>query len=278
VLNIVFDTGVLYYPAKLRQLALRPDVAIWGSTINVFETVSDALDERTFKQVRAQMKLMLDVSGTRFLPDTDTQFKLALGHPDVIDEPGEWRRVAVILSRAKNFTEASKEINFARAREMREQHTDGWVDELVAQSLRSVNPNLKTAPDWNVRTSANALSDFTAWLDSPTGGKAQLDAWFHRQRWNTKTIAPVVYDAAQAILSAYFQAHRGYLLDIFQFGRKPVPNDALDLDQILPLWREDWMFISADRRLLKCLQLGGMHPRRYRAIQDWDPAEDLSSK
>jgi hypothetical protein len=275
VINIVIDTGVLYEPKKLRQLALRPDVAIWGSTINVFETVSDAVDEQTFKEVRSQMKLMLEVSSTRFLPDTDTQFRLAIGHPDVIDEPEEWRKVAIILSRAQNFAEASLEINFARAREMRKRHTDGWVDQLVDQSLRTVNPDLKSAPDWNVRASATELSNFVTWLESPAGKKEQLDAWFRRQGWDTRTVAPIIYEAARRVLSAYFQAHKGYLLDIFQFGRKPQPNDALDLDQVLPLWREGWMFVSADRRLLNCLELGGMQPHRYRSIRDLDPAESL---
>ena len=115
-----------------------------------------------------------------------------------------------------------------------------------------------------------------AWLNSPAGKKEQLDTWFQRQSWDVRKIPPTVYDAAQKVLSAYFQAHTGYLLNIFQLGRKPEPNDALDLDQILPLWREDWIFVSADRRLLKCLELGGMNPRRYRAIQDLNPADSLS--
>ena len=277
VINIVFDTGVLWHPTKLRQLSMRPDVAIWPSTINVFETLSDVIDERTFKRVKGQMSLLLEVGGNRFLPNTDTQFRLDLGYPGVMDDPYEWRHIAVLLARCRNLKEADERIDFGRAVEMRRAHADKWVLDLVEQTIKSINPGLTTAPDWNVRVTADEVAKFRAWLESPAGEREQLKAWFRRQRWYPTAVPENVYKQSRPILQMYMRAYAGYVLHIVEYGRKPEPNDALDLDQVFPLWRDNWIFVSADLRLLKCLELGRIERHRFRAIQDLDPAEDLEA-
>lgn len=274
--NICFDTGTLYFPAQLRELAGRSDVRLWASTINVFETVSHVRDDETFREVRARFRLLLEVSGDRFLPDTDTQFRLAVGHPDVIDTPLEWREVAVVVAKAGSLAEL-EHVSFSRAAEMREQHTNGWVTRVVEEMLRSINPNLTTSPDWNVRATAAQIVEFRAFLHSPAGRHAQLDAWFERQGWDPADIGMAERAVSLCVMRAYFQAHEGFLLHMLQFGRKPEENDSLDLDQILPLWQDDWLFLTSDKRLAKCLELGGMAPHRYRMVHALDVAEWLAS-
>lgn len=209
MVNIAFDTSVLFHPTKLRQLALRPDVHIWASTTNVFETVSDVVDEISFRKARAQFALMLEVSGERFLPDTDTQFKMYLGYPGIIDDPMEWRQIAVIIARATKLSDLAH-IDFERAREMRAEHTNGWVDDVINDMLLSINPELRTTPDWNARAPADVIKNLRDFLHSPSGRKAQLDAWFRRERWNPALVSPDLYLAALPILMPYFQAHEGF--------------------------------------------------------------------
>lgn len=274
MVDIAFDTSVLFYPTKLRRLALRPDVRIWASTTNVIETVSDVVDEISFRKARSQFALMLEVSGKRFLPDTDTQFKMYLGYPGVIDDPMEWRQIAVMIARAANLSDLAH-IDFERAREMRARHTSGWVNDVINDMLLSINPDLKTTPDWNSRASAEVIEKLRNFLHSPSGRKTQLDTWFRRERWNPVLVSPDLYRAALPILMAYFQAHEGFLVDILLNGRKPEANDALDLDQVLPLWQEGWMLVSADRRLIRNLELGGMSRSKFAVIQDLDPGSNL---
>jgi len=274
MLNVCFDTGVLFHPRKLRQLALRPDVRLYGSTVNVFETVSDVNDERSFKKARSQMSLLLEVSGTRFLPDTDTLFKMYLGYPGIIADPYQWRKVAVWLAKANDLAEVDF-IDFERARSLRRRHTDGWVSDVVNQMLRTMNPQIQTFPDWHSRATPMQVANVLSYLRSPAGMKQQIETWFRRERWWPMVVLPTMYEATERILEAYFLAHQGYLRLILEFNHKPEENDALDLDQVLPLWRRDWVFVSSDRRLLKCLELGGIDPRQYCAIQDLDPSAPL---
>ncbi|MCA1792197.1 MAG: hypothetical protein LC667_20825, partial [Thioalkalivibrio sp.] len=186
VFDICFDTGTLFYPSRLRELADRPGVRLWGSTTNVFETLSDVVDERSFSKARAQMRLLLEVSGPRFLPDTDTLFRMYVHHPDVIDDPYEWRAAAEHLAEAQDFAEATSVLNLSRAAEMRSQHTDGWVSRVIDEMFRSVNPGLKAVPDWNSRAEPEVVGELKDFLHSPTGRNAQLDAWFARQGWDSE--------------------------------------------------------------------------------------------
>jgi hypothetical protein len=275
VWDICFDTGTLFYPSALRALAARPGVRLWGSTTNVFETVSDVVDEVTFVRARAQMRLLLDVSGPRFLPDTDTQFRMYIAHPEVIDDPYEWLNVAQRLASAESFPDAAQKLDFDRAREMRRRHTEGWVDRVIEEMFRSVNPGLRVEPDWHSRAEPAMVADLKAFLHSPLGRNAQVDAWFERQGWEPSQFNLKERAAAFVVLRAYLQAHEGFMLHVLEFGRKPEANDALDLDQLLPLWQSGWYFLSSDKRLIRCLELGEMESNRYRLVQTLDVAEWL---
>ena len=277
MVNISFDTSALFYPEKLRHLSARPDVFLHGSTINVIETVSDVIDEDTFLKARAQMRLLLEVSGGRFLADTDTQFKIYLGLPTVIRDPLQWRQVAVWLAEAENVRELEFR-DFDNARQMRRRHTEGWLDEVVETMLRSMNPRIQIAPDWRSKATAAEVEAVRHYLHSPAGIKQKLDVWFQRERWLPFLVGSELRSAASRVLSAYFQAHEGYLMHILGFNRKPEANDALDLDQALPLWQHDWVFISGDTRFLRCLELGGIDRSQFRAIGNLDPAEPLDTK
>jgi len=276
VFNICFDTGTLFYPACLRELAGRSDVRLWGSTINVFETVSDVRDDDSFRRVRAQLSLLLEVSGDRFLPNTDMQFRIAVGHPDVIDTPLEWREIAMIVAQAGSLAEL-EHVSFRRAAEMRAEHTNGWPKQVVDHMLRSINPTLTTSPDWNVRATADTIAKLRAFLHSPDGRHAQLNAWFRRQRWDPSQISMPERVVSLCVLRAYFQAWEGFLLHMLQFGRKPEENDALDLDQTLPLWQDDWLFLTSDKGLVKCLELGEMPRHKYRLVQTLNSSDWIAS-
>jgi hypothetical protein len=238
---------------------------MWGTVTNVLESVSDIVDDRTFREARSQLRLMLEVSPAHFLPSADEQFRMALG---LISEPEDapwWIQIAEKVASSKSLSDLA--LNLDSARQLRENHERAFLQSLFERMIPSIKPLANLSSNrFNIRLSGRELQKLAAFLFSPTGRRAVTDAWLARHELDRLVLPARIVEEAHHMLSGYYLAYRGYVLNIFERNLKPRPNDALDLDLAFSLDLPECTLVTGDRRLLEAMERGGMPPARYASI------------
>ena len=269
MLNVLYDTNALYHPKILRAIAARADVILWGSKVHVIETISDITDEQTFREARSQMRLMLDVSPTHFLPDADTLVSMALGLAGDSEDVRQWRQVAEILAGTEDYDHLS--LNVDAARRQRDEHGHRYLEPVLKQMIPSIRADANTTPErFNIRLSGDELKRFRNYLFSEKGRRAVTRGWIE-QRLSRLVLPDRLQKRASDVLEIYYLTYRGFWLNVFERNLKPTANDALDMDLTVALWPADWMFLSGDRKLLEAMRSGGVPAGKFADIRNFDP-------
>ncbi len=271
MLNILYDTNALYFPDKLRALASRPNVVMWGSLVSVVETVADIRDEKTFREARSQLRLLREVSPTHFPPDADTLFRMAMALVSDSEETRRWRELAEVVARAESLDELTA-LDFDAARRQREEHTQAFIEPMYSVMIPSIAPRANVGPDrFNIRLSGDELRRFREFLFSEEGRREVTSGWLARQGWDKLTLPSRFLSRAYQVLEGYYLTYRGYAINLFEKSQKPRGNDALDLDFALSLWQPGWLLVTGDKRLLQAMDSGGVTADRFADIQTIDP-------
>jgi len=80
MLNLVLDTNTFFNPTNLRRLASNPQYILWGSVVNVIETISDIIDDKSFRRVKGQLTLLREVASKNLLPNPNHIFLADAGY------------------------------------------------------------------------------------------------------------------------------------------------------------------------------------------------------
>lgn len=269
-LNILYDTNALFFPGILRQLALRPDLILWGAVTHVFETISDIKDEASFLKARAQMRLLLEVSPTHFMPDADTVLRMGLWVVENSEPTLEWLRGAKMVAAAESL--ADLDLNMERAREMRRLQSEMFLVPMLEQMVRSINPAARFDNGvFNVRLDSTQLGDLKEFLYSEVGRRGVIESWFRREGWNQLNLPQWMWERAGELLDSFYLTYRGYVINMFANNWRPRGNDALDLDLTVSIGMSEWVLLTGDGRLLQACRTGGLPRDRFADIRTVDP-------
>lgn len=267
IVNVVFDTNLLFKPNVLRELAQEPGFTLWASMANVIETVSDIEDELSFRRARRQLQLMLEVSPHHFLPDADTQYLMASRRE--YDEANvlKWKRLAEVVAEATDYEQlCTTGVDLVRLRGMRAEHGNAFIT-VTEQMIRSIRPNARIDEKvFDIRLSPDELASVRDLLFGPDGLPAVARAWLRRARENPRSLKTEDFAMTCNFVGGYYFVFRGWLLHLLTNNVRPQPNDAFDLELAVPLGLKDWMLVSGDGALQRWIEKGEMPQRLWRHV------------
>lgn len=187
---------------------------------------------------------------------------MALGLVSGSDETRRWREVAEMLAGTETHKDLT--LNVEGARRQRDDHARRFLEPMFDQMIPSIKPLANASEDkFNIQLSKADLSELRRFLFSEEGREQIVEAWFGREGWGSLTLPPRIRERARTVLDAYYRAYRGYVVNMFERNQQPSANDALDLDLTLVLWRRDWVLVTADRKLLDAMRVGGVRRRNF---------------
>lgn len=279
MLNIVLDTNTLFKPQDLQRIAARPQHRLWGSVLNIIETISDIVDQKSFKFARQQLRLLREVAGRNLLPDPDRLFRADLGlHVDLTDLE-VWQCMIDFVLCADSYEEcvrgksnqapgAIQNLHVDKAREWRDKYGKLFVSDAI-NTIQVLNKDADCSEEnWCVGMDNETLEALKHYFRSYEAEKSLVESVLARNGLQSSSVTSDMFARAVGVLAHYSRTYQGYLLKIFQDGTKPRQNDYNDLHLTLALWRPGWILLTDERRLRTWMQLGGVAPEKYASVEE----------
>lgn len=273
-LNAVVDTGTfLHEPDLLRRIfATQSDVRLWVSVLNLVDAVAEIRDEDSFLFAQAHMKLVHDIIGANILPVPDTLFRKSFGLDLPEDARNIWEWLPHVINSERNYREAleGKDIGGTGQR-INVKYVRGWQERYLKTLegyCRSVILGLKPQGigrdgSWSVKMMPAEMLAVRKLFANPYGDKALLDPFLMNMGLKPDDMGEDEYQKAYSMLMFFIKGYQGFLLRLFESGKKPRPTDHIDLHLLLPLWQTDWVLLTEDRDLVDALRRGGVPVNKY---------------
>ena len=269
MLDIVVDTNALYEGKRLRSIKDSRDVRLWGSVANVIELVTDVVDDTTLKRTKGRLRTLVELCEADLLPDFDQLVLRELGlEPDLTDARS-WRE-DVVKTVLDTDSFASLTLDIEHARRRRAEHATAFRV-AVNQVIGNVLPGADTSDEnWRVKAREEDLESIRSELWSLDRLASYLLLFRIAPHISQEDVAKVIPARVAQVARLYGLGYRGWLWRTLRDGRKPRPNDAIDLHFLLPLWRDGWVLLTQEERLREILSAGEFPDDKLRRLSDLD--------
>ena len=280
MLNIVLDTNTLFNPTSLRKLAANPQHVLWGSVLNVIETISDIVDDCSFRKAKAQLRLLREVIGKNLLPDPDQLFRSDAGyHNQNSGGVDMWHLMIDIVLASDSYDECVNgkanptlgvihKLNVDVARTWRKTCGEHFVNDTTTM-IKSLNRAADcTEQSWNVKMDSASLRALRSFFRYPEAEEMLVHAILVRNGIPSATISRDAFERALSTLAHFTRTYQGYLVKIFEDGIKPRPNDYNDIHLAMPIWRPGWVLVTQETKLREWMQIGGVASSKYATIEE----------
>ncbi len=279
MLNLILDTNTLFNPTDLRQLATNPQYVLWGSILNIVETISDIVDDASFSKARSQLRILREVAGKNLLPDPDRLFRRDIGYYIKNAELDIWQLMIDIVISANTLEECVKgkanetlgifqKLNVQEAQEWRQACGSAFLND-TTRMIQSLNRSaVCTENTWQVKMEERELSALRHFFRFSEADEMMVRAVLERNGITSTMATRDVFERALSILTHFTKAYQGYLLKIFQDNTKPRENDYNDLHLTMAIWRPGWILVTQESKLREWMRLGGVASPKYASIEE----------
>ena len=280
MLNLVLDTNTLFNPQDLERLAANPQHVLWGSVVNVIETIADIRCEESFRKAKSQIALLRKVVGKNLLPDPDQLFRADIGfHLRNSGDLDMWQLMIEIVLASETYQECVKgkdnsalgirhQLNVDQAQVWRKTYGEHFLAD-TTKMIQWLNPKASCTPDkWDVKLDKDGLVRLQRFFRSPEAEETLVYAILERNGIPKTLVTHDLFERAHAVLNHFSKTYQGYLLKIFRDNARPRENDYNDLHLTMAIWRPGWVLVTQESKLAEWMKLGGVSSAKYASIND----------